>query len=208
MHHQPGKVAKHSVATATNQSLQHLLPPMRGEPRRAHLVLRQCKTDLAPECWAMVRHRKVRQFVHDDVVHDRRREQHGRPVEVHPPRMTARAPSVAEVAHGDPLGFNPHPLRPALHPTLQPGTAVLSVPFAILTASGLLPETSAAAGWLLRFLTAIGTLALTAIAVLKGLRILDLIWDKRKPARRLPDQPPEGLDRYRHSALTTSVGTW
>jgi hypothetical protein len=53
--------------------------------------------------------------------------------------------------------------------------AVLSVPFAILTASGLLPETSAAAGWLLRFLTAIGTLALTAIAVLKGLRSLDLI---------------------------------
>ena len=42
---------------------------------------------------------KVRQLVHDHVLDDGRRQQHGAPVEVEPAALAAGAPAIAEVLH-------------------------------------------------------------------------------------------------------------
>lgn len=52
--------------------------------------------------------------------------------------------------------------------------AVMRVPFLILAAAGLVDDASPRAGWLLRWLAGIGSLALAAITVAKALR--DMGW--------------------------------
>ena len=101
--------------------------PLR-EPPLALRKVRHGSLDPTPELRRVVGFLQVNQFVNNNVLRNTCREQDGCPVEVQHTPVTARTPTVPEVADLDPSRFRPHPTGETLDTVTKPRTGMRGVP--------------------------------------------------------------------------------